>query len=59
VSFLFDFFLFSWGSVDLSLGFVFDYVSLGFFCSVSFISCLVFFYSVFYMRGTVDIRRFV
>jgi hypothetical protein len=39
VSFLFDFFLFSWGSVDLSLGFVFDYVSLGFFCSVSFVWC--------------------
>lgn len=54
-----DYFLFSLGSLDFSLGLIFDCVSLGFFCRVSFISGLVFFYSVFYMEGTIDYRRFV
>nr|SPC34975.1 NADH dehydrogenase subunit 5 [Paraleius leontonychus] len=57
-SFVFSFTFFSVGGVDLSFSFLFDYVSLGFFASVSFISSMVFFYSVFYMAGTVDVRRF-
>lgn len=52
-------FFFSIGGVDLSFRFLFDYVSLGFFGAVSFISRMVFFYSVFYIEGTVDMRRFV
>jgi len=59
VTWLVDFFILSLGGFDVSLGFLFDYVSVGFFCRVSFISGLVFFYSFFYIRGTVDFRRFV
>lgn len=55
---LLDFFLFSFRGFDVSLCIVFDYVSLGFFCCVSFICSVVFAYSLFYMEGTVDIRRF-
>ena len=55
---MFDFLLFSLGGTDFSFCFVFDFVSLGFISCVSFISSLVFFYSSFYMRGTVDSRRF-
>jgi len=57
--YLLDFFLFSLGGLDFSFSFLFDYVSLGFFSCVSFISGLVFLYSVFYMEGTVDSRRFI
>nr|QYF07809.1 NADH dehydrogenase subunit 5 [Oribatula sakamorii] len=53
-----SFYLFSILDLDVSLSFLFDCVSLGFFGSVSFISGLVFFYSNFYMDGTVDLRRF-
>lgn len=56
---LVDFFFFRLGGFDVSLGFLFDYVSVGFFCGVSFISGLVFFYSFFYMGGVRDLRRFV
>lgn len=56
---LIDFFLFRLGGLDLSLSVVFDYVSFGFFSCVSFISGLVFLYSVFYIEGTVDQRRFL
>lgn len=58
-SFLFDVYLFNLVGYDFSLGFVFDCVSLGFFCCVSFISGLVFRYAIFYMEGTVDMRRFL
>jgi NADH-ubiquinone oxidoreductase chain 5 len=56
--FFFEVFLFRIGGVDFSISFLFDYVSLGFFSCVSFISGLVFLYSVFYIEGTVDFRRF-
>lgn len=46
------------GGIEVSLVFVLDFVSLGFFSCVSLISGVVFFYSIFYMGGTVDIRRF-
>lgn len=50
--------MYSIGGVDLSFSLIFDYVSLGFFGAVSFISGMVFLYSIFYMEGTVDRRRF-
>jgi len=53
-----DLFLFSFLGVDFSLTLIFDFLSFGFFGCVSLVSSLVFFYSVFYMAGTVDIRRF-
>lgn len=55
---LLDFYLFSYGGVDFRLSLIFDYVSFGFFSCVSFISGLVFLYSIFYIEGTVDFRRF-
>ena len=56
--FVFEFFLFSFSGLDLSFVFVLDFLRLGFFRCVSFISGVVFFYSVFYIAGTVDSRRF-
>lgn len=53
-----DFYLFSFYGLDLSFCFLFDYVSLGFFSCVSFISGTVFLYRIFYIEGTEDIRRF-
>jgi NADH:ubiquinone oxidoreductase subunit 5 (subunit L)/multisubunit Na+/H+ antiporter MnhA subunit len=44
--------------VDVGFTFVFDFISLGFSGCVSFISGVVFIYRTFYMRGTVDLRRF-
>jgi len=55
---IFDFYLFSFGSVEFSLSFLLDYVSVGFFSCVSLISGVVFFYSNFYMDGDLNIRRF-
>lgn len=57
--FILDFFLFSLSGFEVSLSFIIDYVSLGFFLRVSFISSMVFLYSLFYIRGTVDSRRFL
>uniref|UniRef100_UPI00315C5DCB NADH dehydrogenase subunit 5 n=1 Tax=Ceratozetella imperatoria TaxID=3127034 RepID=UPI00315C5DCB len=57
-SFVFDYYFFNLGVVDFSFSLVFDYVSIGFFGCISFISFTVFFYSIFYMAGTVDLRRF-
>jgi len=57
-SFLFDFYLFSISGLDASFTVVFDFVRTGFFSCVSFISGVVFLYRIFYMRGTVDTRRF-
>jgi NADH:ubiquinone oxidoreductase subunit 5 (subunit L)/multisubunit Na+/H+ antiporter MnhA subunit len=56
--FLFEIFLFCLGGVDVTLTFVFDFVSLGFFSCVSFISAIVFYYRVFYIEGSLDERRF-
>jgi len=50
--------LVSISGLDLSFSFLFDYVSLGFFRAVSFISSMVFFYSKFYMEEEVNQRRF-
>ena len=55
----FEVFLFGRAGMDMTFSFVFDFLSLGFFCCVSFISRVVFLYSLFYMSGTVDARRFV
>jgi NADH:ubiquinone oxidoreductase subunit 5 (subunit L)/multisubunit Na+/H+ antiporter MnhA subunit len=54
-----DFFLFGIFGLDVSLSLIFDYVSLGFFSCVSFISRVVFYYRIFYMEGTTDNRRFL
>jgi len=54
-----DFYLFSFGFLDVSLTFIFDYLSFGFFGCVSFISGMVFFYISFYISWSVDMRRFV
>uniref|UniRef100_UPI00315DEB27 NADH dehydrogenase subunit 5 n=1 Tax=Allonothrus sinicus TaxID=3138099 RepID=UPI00315DEB27 len=53
-----QFIVFSFGGWEIVLSFVFDYLSLGFFSCVSFIAGMVFFYSVFYMGGGFDLRRF-
>lgn len=46
-----DLYLFSMYGIDFSLTFVVDYLSVGFFGCVSFISGVVFYYRVFYMAG--------
>lgn len=53
-----DLYLFRMGSIEFSLTFLLDYVSVGFFGCVSLISAVVFFYSNFYIRGDLSIRRF-
>jgi len=53
-----DFFVVGVFGIEVSFGFVFDFVSLGFFMFVSFVSGIVFFYSLMYMEGTIDMRRF-
>jgi NADH:ubiquinone oxidoreductase subunit 5 (subunit L)/multisubunit Na+/H+ antiporter MnhA subunit len=55
---LLDFFLFSFLGFDFSFCFVVDFVSLGFAGCVSVISSVVFLYRVFYMGGSLDLRRF-
>jgi len=55
---LVDFYLFNLLGTDFSFSFIFDFVSLGFFCCVSFISRAVFLYRMFYIEGTIDSRRF-
>lgn len=57
-SFVLEFYLFTISGLDITFTFVFDFLRLGFFRCVSFISGIVFLYSVFYIEGTVDIRRF-
>jgi NADH:ubiquinone oxidoreductase subunit 5 (subunit L)/multisubunit Na+/H+ antiporter MnhA subunit len=57
--FVFDFFFFTFCGLDFSFSFVFDFLSLGFAGCVSLISSVVFLYRLFYMEGTVDIRRFL
>lgn len=56
--FLFDFYIFTLLGVDCSFSIVLDFLRLGFFSCVSFISFIVFLYSIFYMEGTVGSRRF-
>jgi len=53
------FYLFSYSKVEICLRLVFDYISLGFFRSISIITSVVFLYSFYYMRGSFDVRRFV
>jgi len=55
---VFFYFFFLWGGFEMGFSFLFDYLSFGFFACVSFISGVVFFYSVFYMEGGLDSRRF-
>jgi len=52
------FFLFDFFGSEISLCFLFDFISVGFFICVSFISRLVYIYSVFYIYGTVSSRKF-
>jgi len=47
------------GSIDFSISFLFDYLSVGFFGCVSLISRVVFFYRNFYIIGRIRSRRFV
>jgi NADH-ubiquinone oxidoreductase chain 5 len=44
---------------SVSFSFVFDYVSISFFSCVSFVSSMVLFYTIFYIGGTLDYRRFL
>lgn len=55
---IFDLYLFRLSSIEFSLSFLLDYVSVGFFRCVSLISGAVFFYSNFYMDGDLNMRRF-
>jgi len=56
--FVFDFFCFSFRGFDFIFSFVFDFLSVGFAGCVAIISSVVFIYRMFYMSGTVDMRRF-
>jgi NADH-ubiquinone oxidoreductase chain 5 len=56
--FIFDLFFFSFRGFDFVFSFVFDFLSVGFAGCVAMISSVVFMYRMFYMSGTVDIRRF-
>ncbi len=56
--FVFDFFCFSFVGFDFVFSFVFDFLSVGFAGCVAMISSVVFMYRMFYMSGTVDMRRF-
>nr|YP_010490481.1 NADH dehydrogenase subunit 5 [Neoverruca intermedia]UWM12967.1 NADH dehydrogenase subunit 5 [Neoverruca intermedia] len=51
--------IFSWGSSDVSMIFLFDWVSLMFMSFVLFISGSVFFYSGEYMEGEKEMSRFI
>lgn len=57
--FVFDFFCFSFCGFDFVFSFVFDFLSVGFAGCVAMISSVVFIYRIFYMAGTVDMRRFL
>ena len=58
-SFLFEFYFLTFGGLDFSVTLIFDFLSIGFFSCVSFISGVLFFYRLFYMEGTIDFRRFL
>nr|YP_009459966.1 NADH dehydrogenase subunit 5 [Eochionelasmus ohtai]AUT77212.1 NADH dehydrogenase subunit 5 [Eochionelasmus ohtai] len=51
--------LFSWGSTDINMIFLFDWVSLIFLSFVLFISGSVFYYSGEYMAGEMNLSRFI
>jgi len=55
---VFEWYFLEFCGVDLGFSIVLDYVSMGFFSCVSFISFIVFIYRMFYISGTVDMRRF-
>nr|YP_010577124.1 NADH dehydrogenase subunit 5 [Striatobalanus tenuis]UZN92570.1 NADH dehydrogenase subunit 5 [Striatobalanus tenuis] len=51
--------IFSWGSSDINMIFLFDWVSLMFLSFVLFISGSVFYYSGEYMEGEINLSRFI
>nr|QTF87982.1 NADH dehydrogenase subunit 5 [Balanus trigonus] len=51
--------IFSWGSTDINMIFLLDWVSLMFLSFVLFISGSVFFYSGEYMEGEINLSRFI
>jgi len=54
--FLLEIHLCNW--LEYRLTFTLDFLSAGFFLSVSFISSIVFLYRIFYIEGTNEMRRF-
>nr|YP_010701547.1 NADH dehydrogenase subunit 5 [Amphibalanus reticulatus]WCJ53095.1 NADH dehydrogenase subunit 5 [Amphibalanus reticulatus] len=58
-SMYFSWSIFSWGSTDVNMIFLFDWVSLMFLSFVLFISGSVFYYSGEYMEGEVNLSRFI
>nr|YP_009716215.1 NADH dehydrogenase subunit 5 [Vulcanolepas fijiensis]QGL53216.1 NADH dehydrogenase subunit 5 [Vulcanolepas fijiensis] len=59
LGFFMNWVVFSWGSCDVSLIFLFDWVSLMFISFVLLISGSVFFYSGEYMEGEKEMARFI
>jgi NADH-ubiquinone oxidoreductase chain 5 len=53
-----EIFVFAFGGVDVSVSFMFDWVSFGFFSVVCLVSSSVFCYNVFYMGEAEDQGRF-
>lgn len=51
--------IFSWGSTDINIIFLFDWVSLIFLSFVLFISGRVFYYSGEYIEGEINLSRFI
>nr|UDU84715.1 NADH dehydrogenase subunit 5 [Pyrgopsella youngi] len=51
--------IFSWGSCDINMIFLFDWVSMMFLSFVLFISGSVFYYSGEYMEGEINLSRFI
>lgn len=51
--------IFSWGSCDVNIIFLFDWVSILFLCFVLFISGRVFYYSGEYIEGEINLSRFI
>lgn len=51
--------IFSWGSSDINIIFLFDWVSIIFLSFVLFISGRVFYYSGEYMEGEINLSRFI
>nr|AII19581.1 NADH dehydrogenase subunit 5 [Savignium sp. BKKC-2014] len=58
-SLYFSWSIFSWGSCDINMIFLFDWVSMLFLSFVLFISGSVFYYSGEYMEGEINLSRFI
>nr|YP_010022227.1 NADH dehydrogenase subunit 5 [Fistulobalanus albicostatus]QOL12330.1 NADH dehydrogenase subunit 5 [Fistulobalanus albicostatus] len=58
-SLYFSWVIFSWGSTDVNMIFLFDWVSVMFLSFVLFISGSVFYYSGEYMEGELNLSRFI